>query len=68
MTHKDLNPTAAIDDNRSRLITRFRQRFKPTLSNWITWRVFVDPISFVMERKMLQGIKARAENQTEGGM
>ena len=50
-----------IDDHSTRLIIRYRQDFEPTLGNVIGWRVFTEPIHFNMERKMLQGIKARAE-------
>ena len=50
-----------IDVGSTRLIARFRQQYEPSLGNIIGWRVFTDPINFVMERKMLQGIKARAE-------
>jgi hypothetical protein len=50
-----------IDENSTRLIIRFRQQYEPSLGNVIGWRVFTDPITFVMERKMLQGIKVRAE-------
>ena len=50
-----------INEDSSRLIIRFRQAYEPSLGNTIAWRVFTDPITFVMERKMLQGIKLRAE-------
>ena len=50
-----------LDENRTRLLIRFREDFEPTLGNIIMWRGLVDPIHFVMERKMLQGIKRRAE-------
>jgi len=50
-----------IDENSTRLIVRFRQDYEPSLGNVISWRVFTDPITFVMERKMLRGIKQRAE-------
>ena len=50
-----------IDESATRLIIRFRQDYEPTWGNTIIWRVFTDPINFVMERKMLQGIKLRAE-------
>jgi len=50
-----------IDEDSTRLIIRFRQQYEPSLGNVIGWRVFTDPITFVMERKMLQGIKLRAE-------
>lgn len=50
-----------IDQDTTRLIIRFRQQYEPSFSNIVGWRVFTDPIAFVMERKMLQGIKARVE-------
>ncbi len=50
-----------LDENRTRLLIRYREDFEPTLGNIIMWRGFVDPIHFVMERKMLQGIKLRVE-------
>jgi hypothetical protein len=50
-----------IDDNSTRLIIRWRQDYEPTIGNVIGWRLVTDPITFVMERKLLQGIKARAE-------
>lgn len=49
------------DDYSTRLLTRWRQDYERTFGNTIGWRVFTDPINFVMERKLLQGIKARAE-------
>ena len=51
----------SIDAGTTRLYARYRQNFEPTFGNTIIWRVFTEPISFVMERKLLQGIKARAE-------
>jgi len=53
-----------IDENSTRLIIRYRQDFEPTPGNVIGWRVFTEPIHFNMERKMLQGIKARVEGST----
>ena len=50
-----------LDENQTRLLIRYRQDFPPTLGNVVMWRGVVDPIHFVMERKMLQGIKLRAE-------
>lgn len=52
---------APIDKKSTRLIIRFRQDYERGVGNFLGWRVFTDPISFWMERKMLQGIKARAE-------
>lgn len=50
-----------IDKKTTRLIIRTRLNYESNLGNTLMWRVFIDPISFNMERKMLQGIKARAE-------
>lgn len=60
-----------IDSESTRLIIRYRQSFEPSFANVLLWRVFTEPISFWMERKMLQGIKARAEAAAfpgEGGL
>jgi hypothetical protein len=51
-----------IDDKTTRLIIRWRQDYEPTLGNVIGWRLVTDPITFVMERKLLQGIKLRVES------
>jgi hypothetical protein len=49
-------------DGTTRLIAHASQDFAPVnFPNWLLWRVFMEPINFVMERKMLLGIKARAE-------
>jgi len=45
----------------TRLLVRSRLDYNPNLMNTIAWRVFTDPFSFVMERRMLLGIKQRAE-------
>ena len=50
-----------IDDKTTRLIIRCRQDYEPTSGNVIGWRLITDPITFVMERKLLQGIKTRVE-------
>jgi hypothetical protein len=55
-----------IDDHTTRLIVRWRQDYEPTPANVIGWRLVTDPITFVMERKMLQGIKARVEASSSG--
>jgi hypothetical protein len=49
------------DKKTARLIVRSRLDYNPSLMNKIAWRVFTDPISFVMERKMLTNIKRIAE-------
>jgi hypothetical protein len=51
-----------IGDKTTRLIIRWRQDYEPTLGNVIGWRLVTDPITFVMERKLLQGIKLRVES------
>jgi hypothetical protein len=58
-----------IDDKTTRLIIRWRQEYERTLGNTIGWRLVTDPITFVMERKLLQGIKLRVEAAlSKGGM
>jgi hypothetical protein len=44
-----------------RLWTRSRNHFERTFGNLLMWRGIVEPIHFVMERRMLIGIKQRAE-------
>ena len=50
-----------VNENSTRLIARFRQDYEPTFGNKLMWRGLTDPLTFVMERKMLLGIKVRAE-------
>jgi hypothetical protein len=45
----------------TRLIERFRMDFEVAGKSSLFYRVFLEPGAFVMERKMLLGIKARAE-------
>lgn len=45
----------------TRLIFRQRLDWSPALTNTLIYRVFLEPISFVMGRRMLKGIKQRAE-------
>jgi hypothetical protein len=42
------------------LIVRSRGDYPPTLASFLIWRVIAEPLHFVMERKMLLGIKQRA--------
>jgi hypothetical protein len=51
----------------TRLLVRSRLDYNPSPMNTVAWRVFTDPISFVMERRMLLGIKKRAEALAEKG-
>jgi len=49
-------------DGRTRLISRSLVDYAPrSFANKLIWEVFTDPIGFVMTRKMLLGVKARAE-------
>jgi hypothetical protein len=49
------------DKKNTRLIVRSRLDYTPGILNKIAWRIFTDPISFIMERKMLLNIKRIAE-------
>ena len=48
-------------DGATRLVERFRLDYTPTLANELIYKLFLEPGAFVMERKMLLGIKQRAE-------
>ncbi len=50
-----------LDSGDTRLIVRDRTDYVPTLRQFLAWRLLIDPIHFVMERKMLLGLKQRAE-------
>jgi hypothetical protein len=50
----------ALGDQSTRLITRSRNRYERSFANTLMWRGIVDPMHFVMERRMLLGIQARA--------
>ena len=49
-----------IDESRTRLVTRGTERVPNTVSSWIFMRV-MEPAAFVMTRRMLLGLKERAE-------
>jgi len=54
-----------IDEQTTRLIVRGRGDYNPDLKNaflnFLAWRVVFEPAHFIMERKMMLGIKQRAE-------
>lgn len=54
----------ALDTKSTRLIERFRVDWNPSFVAFVGNRVFLEPASFIMERKMLLGIKHRAEQKT----
>lgn len=57
----DLRPTG----DGSRLVSRFRTRRGRGPASWL-WALVVDPGAFVMERRMLRGIAARAGHDLVG--
>lgn len=53
-----------LNDRATRLIFRTRMDWNPSLFNLLIYRGLVEPISFVMGRKMLRTLKQRAEQFT----
>ena len=51
----------SVDAHTTRLIERFRLDWNPSLAITLANRFLLEPASFIMERKMLLGIKQRAE-------
>lgn len=49
-----------LDEQRTRLVTRGTERFTKTLATWFFMRV-MEPAAFIMTRRMLLGVKERAE-------
>jgi hypothetical protein len=52
-----------LDEITTRLVVRSRGDWKPGLLMTLACGVFLEPASFIMERKMLLGLKHRAEAQ-----
>jgi hypothetical protein len=53
-----------VDERTSRLISRWRTDFKPSFKGYFWWQWGpMDLVEFVMERKMLKGIRTRAEHE-----
>lgn len=50
-----------LDGGKTRLVVRFQSDFKPTALGWLMNKYGLEPIHFLMERKMMLGIKERAE-------
>ena len=48
-------------DGTTRLVERWRADYTPTVKNAVFYRAFLEPGAFLMQRKMLLGIKTRAE-------
>jgi hypothetical protein len=49
-----------LDEGRTRLVSRGTQRFANTISTWLFMRI-MEPAAFIMTRRMLLGVKQRAE-------
>ena len=49
-----------LDDGRTRLVSRGTQRHADTIGTWLFMRV-MEPAAFIMTRRMLLGIRRRAE-------
>ena len=49
-----------LDEGRTRLVSRGTQRFSNTIGSWLFMRV-MEPAAFIMTRRMLLGLKERAE-------
>lgn len=49
-----------LDENRTRLVTRGTERFTNSVGTWLFMRV-MEPAAFIMTRRMLLGVKQRAE-------
>ena len=48
---------------RTRLLARNQRAYALTLQNFLMWKVMVEPLHHIMERRMLLGIKERAERR-----
>ncbi|GAB4572419.1 MAG: hypothetical protein Kow0077_11830 [Anaerolineae bacterium] len=54
-----------VAEDATRLIERIQMDYAPTALNRLLFQVLMEPGSFLMERRMLLGIKARAEQQVD---
>ncbi len=50
-----------VEPGRVRLVVRWRSDFRPSPMGYLMSKYGIEPVHFVMERKMLKGIKRRAE-------
>ncbi len=53
---------STVDANSTRLVVRFRANPGPAVAGRLFVHALIEPAHFVMERKMLLGIRVRAEN------
>ena len=52
---------------RTRLLCRWRCTFPPTVGQYLANKYLLEPIHFIMERRMMLNIKALAERQSSSG-
>lgn len=52
-----------VGTGQTRLLIRSRSSFSPTAGQYLTNKYALEPIHFIMERRMMLGIKERAEKQ-----
>jgi len=51
-----------LGEHATRLVERWKAGWSPSLASAFFYHLFLEPGAFLMERKMLQGIKSRAES------
>jgi uncharacterized protein YndB with AHSA1/START domain len=51
-----------LPEGGTRLVVRFQSDFKPTPMGWLTNKYALEPVHFLMERKMMLTLKQRAES------
>jgi hypothetical protein len=56
-----------IDVGHTRLVVRFRASWSPSVAAFVGYRGFLEPAHFIMERKMLLGIRERVERARVAG-
>jgi len=53
-----------LGPSRCRLISRYRTATSDDLATTLAYGVAIEPIGFAMDRRMLLGVKSRAERRT----
>jgi hypothetical protein len=53
----------AAGENASRLLIRWRSQMPNTVYDLVCNKYLLEPIHFIMERKMMIGVRTRAESQ-----
>ena len=50
-----------LDESSARLVMRTQIDYNPSPAHQLMYRAFVEPGSFIMERRMMLGVKERVE-------